>query len=96
VLDLAISRRRERCAVKTTYTHSNLLDYIAQQFVGFSIVGPLDLPSDYVSVSSFPTGEPDYKKLACMLNTDEAGAEDQLNGHCECCAVALCDEVRSR
>jgi hypothetical protein len=96
----AISRKREHLTLVTEYTHSNLVEYIRDLVLpeGWVVHAPR---SGAVGISQFPTAHDDKSEHALELShlanylgdIDAHEAEDQLEGHCETCAVYLSDEV---
>ena len=94
----AVSRRRERCTASTEYSHANLAAYLASLLPGFAIHAP---PAGIEGVSAFPAAVEDAAQHAANLaqlatflhGIPVAEAEDQWNGHCETCAVAVSEHV---
>ena len=94
----AVSRRRERCATLTAYTHANLASYLQPLLPpGWRVEVPA--PGQQ-GISSFPVASeaPDehakeLEHLSAYLGIPIAEAEDQYHGHCETCAVRFTETV---
>jgi hypothetical protein len=90
----AVSRRRERCAVATEYTHANLLVFLETLLPGYCIYAPAP---GTLGISSYPAASEDadahtreLQYLASFLGgIPVAEAKDQYEGHCETLAVAF-------
>ena len=94
----AVSRRRERCAAKTAYTHANLASYLQ------ALLPPtwrVEVPAPgQQGISSFPIASEapaehakELEHLSAYLGISVAEAEDQYHGHCETCAVHFTEQV---
>jgi hypothetical protein len=92
LIDDAMDRTRQRCAVQTTYTHKNLASFVQASCPnGWKVHAPEEgMPA----ISHFPEENNSEVQKALQeefkgTTLENADFEDMLNGHCEDVAITL-------